>query len=574
MKTIFIIKRLTAVLLLIAIVGNLSFAQAQSNVSKSYSKEAPIRLDFDMETISEPKEIETGYLYDWADGSIFRPFRNGLGLGKLGGKKEAWNVNTWDEVPDSSWFTNRIGVRAMSPEEVKRGANTSDGPASGTLTITKAKTVGITPGFWVKDRTGAVYILKFDPIKNPEMTSGAEMIATKLFYAAGYNVPENYIFRFRREDLKISEKAKYTDENGKKRSMTEADLDLILSRIARQPDGRYRALASKFLVGKPKGGFTFSGTRRDDANDIIPHELRRDLRGLRVFSAWTEHNDIRVGNTLDMYVEEGGRKFIRHYLIDFGSTLGSDSIQPNEPEVGHEYRLDFQEAAKIALTAGIYQPKWRGEKYDPVYSPSVGRFSAKGFDPQKWKQNFPLAAFAEMTDRDAFWAVQIIAGFTPEHIRAAVESAEFSNPKDADYVTLQLIRRQHKIIEAYANRRAGIGNFQLSKIENDYVLAFADYRNFVRMENVKDAKNNGKYVYELRAVGKKGAVISRGELNEQRLRIAPELIRQVHESNFEEIPEMQSVAELRLNRPNEKQAAAIYLYAENPASLRVVGIVY
>lgn len=574
MKTIFIIKRLNAVLLLIAIVGNLSFAQAQSDVSKSYSKEIPVRLDFDMETISEPKEIETGYLYDWADGSIFRPFRNGLGLKKLGGKKEALNVNTWDEVPDSSWFTNRIGVRAMSPEEVKRGANTSDGPASGALTITKAKTVGITPGFWIKDRTGATYILKFDLPANPEMTSGAEMIATKLFYAIGYNVPENYIFRFRREDLKISEKAKYTDENGKKRSMTEADLDSILSRIARQPDGRYRALASKFLDGKPKGGFTFSGTRRDDANDIIPHELRRDLRGLRVFSAWTEHNDIRVGNTLDMYVEEGGRKFIRHYLIDFGSTLGSDTIQPNEPEVGHEYRLDFQEAAKIALTAGIYQPKWRNEKYDPVYSPSVGRFSAKGFDPQKWKQNFPLAAFAEMTDRDAFWATQIIARFTPEQIRAAVESAEFSNPEDTDYVTLQLIRRQHKIVEAYANRRAGIGNFQLSKIENDYVLAFADYRNFVRLEDVKDGGNNGKYVYELKAVGKKGALISRGKLDEQRLRIAPELIRQIHESNFEEIPEMQGVAELRFSRPNEKQAAAIYLYAENPASLRVVGIVY
>ncbi|HYP50380.1 MAG TPA: hypothetical protein VEQ34_05515, partial [Pyrinomonadaceae bacterium] len=181
---------------------------------------------------------------------------------------------------------------------------------------------------------------------------------------------------------------------------------------------------------------------------------------------------------------------------------------------------------------------------------------------------------AEMTDRDAFWATQIIARFTPEQIRAAVESAEFSNPEDTDYVTLQLVRRQHKIVEAYANRRAGIGNFELSKTQNDYVLAFADYRNFVRLEDVEGAKNNGKYVYELKAVGKKGALISRGKLDEQRLRIAPELIRQIHESNFEEIPEMQSVAELRLSRPNEKQVAAIYLYAENPASLRVVGIVY
>lgn len=179
-----------------------------------------------------------------------------------------------------------------------------------------------------------------------------------------------------------------------------------------------------------------------------------------------------------------------------------------------------------------------------------------------------------MTDRDAFWATQIIAKFTPPQIRAAVESAEFSNPDDTDYVTLQLIRRQHKIIEAYANRRSGIGSFALSKIENDYVLNFADYRSFARVETVEESQSSGKYVYELKAVGKKGAVISRGELGEQQLFFAPEIVRQIHENNLEETPEMQSVAELRLIRPNEKQTAAIYLYAENPASLRVVGIVH
>jgi len=179
-----------------------------------------------------------------------------------------------------------------------------------------------------------------------------------------------------------------------------------------------------------------------------------------------------------------------------------------------------------------------------------------------------------MTDRDAFWAAKIIAQFSPEQIRAAVESAEFSSPDDTDYVTLQLIRRQHKIIEAYAVRRAGIGDFALSKVENSYVLDFADYRNFARLEDVEDVEKGGKYLYELKAVGKKGAVISRGELDEQRLFFAPEIVRQIHESNLEEIPEMQSVAQISLSRPNEKQTAAIYLYAENPASLRVVGIVH
>ena len=41
------------------------------------------------------------------------------------------NVNTLGEVPDSSWFTNRIGVRDMTIDEVLRGPDTIDGPAPG-----------------------------------------------------------------------------------------------------------------------------------------------------------------------------------------------------------------------------------------------------------------------------------------------------------------------------------------------------------------------------------------------------------------------------------------------------------
>ena len=33
----------------------------------------------------------------------------------------AGNVNALDEVPDSSWFTNRLGRRPMTTEEIARG---------------------------------------------------------------------------------------------------------------------------------------------------------------------------------------------------------------------------------------------------------------------------------------------------------------------------------------------------------------------------------------------------------------------------------------------------------------------
>lgn len=100
--------------------------------------------------------------------------------------------------------------------------------------------------------------------------------------------------------------------------MTPQDLDDLY--------GTYRAVASKFRGGVPKGPFSYHGVRDDDPNDIIPHEHRRDLRGLRVFGAWLHHNDIRRINSLDMYITENGRRFLRHYLIDFGATLGSASL--------------------------------------------------------------------------------------------------------------------------------------------------------------------------------------------------------------------------------------------------------
>ena len=45
--------------------------------------------------------------------------------------RRAINVNSMDEVPDSSWFTNRIGCQPLSIVEIARGPGHSPGPAPG-----------------------------------------------------------------------------------------------------------------------------------------------------------------------------------------------------------------------------------------------------------------------------------------------------------------------------------------------------------------------------------------------------------------------------------------------------------
>ena len=188
----------------------------------------------------------------------------------------------------------------MDVDRLVRGPDTGAGP-SGTWTIVAGKLEGIAPGFTVRDSTGQLYFIKFDPPSNPEMASGAEVISTKLFYAFGYHVPENYLATIRRETLVIGEGAHLRDKDGR-RLMKPRDVDALLRRAARQADGSYRALASKALEGKPAGHFRYYGTRPDDPNDIYPHEHRRELRGMAVFAAWLNHDDSRSINNLDTLV--------------------------------------------------------------------------------------------------------------------------------------------------------------------------------------------------------------------------------------------------------------------------------
>lgn len=373
-------------------------------------------------------------------------FRDALeGIWAVGDRsaRKALDVNTVDEVPDSSWFENRIGARVMSIADIATGPN-GQGPAPGPWTVTAAKTEGITPGLQMKDSAGQLYFIKFDPPANPELGTGAEMIATKLLYAAGYHVPENYIAVFGREDLQIAPGATTHGSDGTKRPMTESDLTALLLKAARRADGRYRVVAGKALTGKPLGPFTYYGVRTDDPNDTIPHEHRRTLRGLRVFAAWINHVDVKGENSLDTLIrDDTGRWVVRHHLIDFNATLGSAGIGPADPRSGHEYILDRRPILLSLVTFGLYVRPWLTIPYPDI--PSVGRFEGDRFEPAQWKSTFPNRAMLNARPDDTFWAARRVMAFSPEAIRAVVAGAEYTDPRAADAIATALIKRRDKI---------------------------------------------------------------------------------------------------------------------------------
>jgi hypothetical protein len=373
--------------------------------------------------------------------------------------KRAVNVNTVDEVPNSSWFTNRLGRQPWSIDQLVRGPDTGTGPARGPWTIIEGKSEGVTPGFTIRDSAGDTYFIKFDPPSNPEMASGAEVIATKLFYAFGYYTPENYIATVP-DALSIAPGTEFTDEEGRERPMETGDIRAILKKTARHPDGSYRVLASKLLPGKTVGRFRYWGTRSDDPNDIHPHEHRRELRGLSVFAAWLNHDEVRSDNTFDVLVKEGDRTIIRHYLLDFGSALGSGSTQAQSTRAGNEYLWEARPTFVTMLTLGLYVRPWLKVDYPDL--PAVGRFESTYFQPENWKPDSPNPAFRNARPDDQFWAARILAALSPEAVEAVVRTAQFSDPRATEYVSRTLLERRSKILWLWLNATNPVVDVALS----------------------------------------------------------------------------------------------------------------
>src|SRR5262249_33148267 len=261
--------------------------------------------------------------------------------------------------------------------------------------------------FTIRDSRGDRYIFKLDPVHLPELPSSVEVISTKIFHALGYNVPEDFVFYVQRKNLKVDPNAQWTDPSGKKRPITEEDVDQWLGKMARvRADGTVRVLASRYIAGRPVGEYQHHGTRSDDPNDIFPHEKRRELRGFRVFSAWLHHDDSRSLNTFDSFVEEDGRQFIKHYLLDFGSNMGSGRTNVQEPRAGYEYYADGDKLMKGIFSFGLWTRDWMHVKY-PSY-PAVGNYEADFFQPKKWIPEYPNPSFDRMDEADAFWAANLM----------------------------------------------------------------------------------------------------------------------------------------------------------------------
>ena len=358
----------------------------------------------------------------------------------------ARNLNTIDEVPDSSWFTNRIGSRRITTGEIASGPVAGDPPDPSHWVLLGKKTAGVHPGFRARDARGETWFIELDPSTNPEGATAAVTIATKFFWALGYNQVESFLTTFDPRRASIDPKATVRRPSGAETPFTRDDLHAILEGAARNQDGTYRIVAGRAIPGKIVGNFQFAGTRPDDPNDLVPHEHRRELRALRVFGAWTNLTDLKAGNTLDTIVTENGRRVLKHYLQDVGSTFGMCN-DVHEWDLSYEYFYQADTTRRRFFSLGFALSPWQTIRYAKY--PSIGKFEGDRFDPRAWRPQTPTTAYMEMRDDDAFWAARRIAAFSGELIRAAVHTGEFSDPAAEQYLGDVLIKRRDTIARIY-----------------------------------------------------------------------------------------------------------------------------
>lgn len=415
------------------------------------------------------KESESSFYSDLFDQNVYNEGVNQLDFGRWGRKLSgkalpSKDVNVFDEVPDSAFFTNRQGRTKLSSEALEKGYQENSGPdLSRSLQVISAEQRGIYPRFWVRDARGDQYLLEFDPQGNLELVTGAEIIASRFYYALGYTVPQFTLLSIKPDQLQVAPDATTWEDTGFKKSLSQKRFEEYLMVLPQDKDGLYRASACKIMKGKRYGIFSFDSRRKDDPSDLVNHRDRREIRALGIFASWLNHDDLRESDTLDISAEENGQAVLKHFLTDFNGALGSTKEGPKEPMLGYEYAIDYGETVKSILALGLrekpWQKKWRlaGEKVQG--SPAVGYFSNELFDPARYKTQFPYEAFRVVTRADGFWAAKLLMSFSDEDIRAMVKAGQYSDTKDAETIAKTLIERRDIIARYWLSRSNPLDRF-------------------------------------------------------------------------------------------------------------------
>lgn len=416
-----------------------------------------------------PRGPDSGKARALVQQSVFGPLRSlfntpGVARRLAGMRGEAYNVTSTDDVAESGWFVPR---RRGAP----LGLSVDRPDMSAAWVVVSRRTDAGGPVITIRDGRGREYWLTFDTPAHPELATATAAITAQLYRQTGYHAPDVTVVTL-----------------DPARLVAAIEDSATLARLPRGPDGQIRAAAHR-APGRVLGSFAFSGRRRDDPADSVPHEHRRELRGLFVVAAWLNHTDLFAGRTLDVVVDTGDGAYVRHYVLGFESGLAGRGIT-GSARVGTEAAWDPGRVAARLLSLGFYAAPWE-------------RNAGLPFDPGRWTPVVHNAAFDRLTVRDGFWGAKLLAGLSESDIETAVRAGRLSDAVTADSLVAALASRRRVTINHWFSKVTPLEELTLEQSPSGTRLTFTDLAVVEGLARAHDRR------FEVRAMPSRGRVLRR-----------------------------------------------------------------
>ncbi len=419
---------------------------------------------------------------DMVDHTVIRPIRSLLRpvewVRSIGYRstliepRQAGDLTPLEEVHDSGYFVNRLGKRRLVAEEIRNGALENYRPA-GPWRVERID-LRSPVRLLVSATDNTRWELIFDSPSEPELATGAQLVSSRLLWAAGYFVRPSALVAIRPEDLAASNEMVWIDRYGEYQSKGPAIADAI-AKLTRRDDGSIRAVAVMEPPGDGCGPFSYVGGRSDDPQGYIENYHRRSLRGLRWFAAWLNYIESSQRQTLTWWLPAGddGQGAVVHFLEGLERTLGSNHQKARSPRDGHGYYVNPWSVLRQIVTLGLY--KEDDEEAVPFGLKGYGYFDSLRFRPDTWRGYFPNPAFMNATELDGYWAAKILTSFRTEDIDAAISAADFSDPATRAELLRTLVERRDKIAAYLFRGTFPADNFRIEpSAEGNWDFRFTD----------------------------------------------------------------------------------------------------
>jgi hypothetical protein len=181
-----------------------------------------------------------------------------------------------------------------------------------------------------------------------------------------------------------------------------------------------------------------------------------------------------------------------HNQLDTSEILGSTwEWDPISIRLGYSYVLDWGDLAGDFVTLGARRRAWDTRARKPGEE-FFAYYEVDDFDPETWKNEYPVSSFSRMTERDGAWMARILAHFTPELVEGLALSGRLTDPNRTAYLDHVLEGRLEKILERYLTRLSPITDVHVEGKSQVCGLDLVEWRGM---------REPGRFRYSARLVG-------------------------------------------------------------------------